>query len=111
MCGRARPRAPLLNLLQLFVVQAALWHRCVRAFEALAMKRCGVVKARTCATQPSARLEFHGTNSMPLGQLGKVEASKPCTKAYQQPWSDVFEGVEGGRGTRPDATGLESYSL
>ena len=33
---------------------------------------------------------------MPLGQLGKVEASKPWTKVHQQPWSDVFEGVEGG---------------
>ena len=37
---------------------------------------------------------------MPLGKLGKVEASKPWTKARQQPWSDVFEGVEGAGATR-----------
>ena len=37
---------------------------------------------------------------MPLGQLGKVEASKPWTKVHQQPWSDVFEGLEGWRSTR-----------
>ncbi len=38
---------------------------------------------------------------MPLGQLGKVEASKPWTKVHQQPWSDVFEGVDGEATTRP----------
>jgi len=37
---------------------------------------------------------------MPLGKLGKVEASKPWTKVHQQPWSDVFEGVEGDGTTR-----------
>ena len=40
---------------------------------------------------------------MPLGQLGKVEASKPWTKVHQQPCSDVFEGMEGGGTTRPGA--------
>ena len=43
---------------------------------------------------------FHGTNSMPLGKLGKIEASKKWTKVHQQPWSDVFEGVEGDDATR-----------
>ena len=42
---------------------------------------------------------------MPLGQLGKVEASKPWKKEEQQPWSGVFEGVEGG-GTTDRALGL-----
>ena len=42
---------------------------------------------------------------MPLGQLGKVEASKPWTKDQQQPWRGVFEGVEVG-GTTDRALGL-----
>ena len=37
---------------------------------------------------------------MPLGKLGKVEASKPWTKVHQQPWSDAFEGVEADDATR-----------
>ena len=59
-----------------------------------------MVKARRCGIRPSARLELHGSKFDALGtKLGKIEASKPCTKVHQQPWSDVFEGVEGGGAT------------